>query len=192
MPTSMVTKDESAKRQEDFERLFGRYYRPVHYYFAKRGCSTEECQDLTQETFLSVYKGMQGYRKEANVETWMFTIAANIWRNWLRSRSTKKRNAPVVPLEQTLEERTEPAGTTTKEPDPLDHLLASEQWKLLRTELDDLPPRMQDCLLLRLDQGLKYREIATIMNISVDTVKSQLYQARERLKKKLGDYVTDL
>ena len=70
--------------------------------------------------------------------------------------------------------------------------MSGERREQLRSALEELPPRMRDCLLLRLDKGLKYREIAEIMNTRVDTVKSQLYQAKERLKDFLRDYAGDL
>jgi DNA-directed RNA polymerase specialized sigma24 family protein len=47
---------------------------------------------------------------------------------------------------------------------------------------------MRRCVLLRIDQGLKYREIASIMRVSIDTVKTQLHQARHRLKERLQEY----
>ena len=190
MSTSIVSQGRPAERPEDFTQIFARYYRPVSYYFARRGCSREECQDLTQETFLGVYKGMERYREESNVETWLFVIAANIWRNWLRGRSAQKRNAPELSLEQTAE-GIEMTAATSRDDHPLDRMLAGERWDLLRQEVEELPPRMRCCLLLRLDQGLRYREIATIMSISVQTVKSQLHQARERLKERLSVHFTD-
>src|SRR6185295_123541 len=69
---------------------------------------------------------------------------------------------------------------------PLAGLLADEQVGRLRQALQDLPPQMRRCVLLRIDQNLKYREIAGVMQISIDTVKSQLSQARDRLGRELG------
>jgi RNA polymerase sigma-70 factor (ECF subfamily) len=60
------------EREETFRLIFDRYYRSVYRFFEKRGFSTEECQDLTQETFLRVYKGMATFRGEARFETWLF------------------------------------------------------------------------------------------------------------------------
>ena len=70
----------------------------------------------------------------------------------------------------------------------MDDLLAKEQLSLLRRELESLPPRMRRCLQLRLDQELKFREIAVLEQVSIDTVKSQLAQAKKRLRLRLGDY----
>ncbi len=174
-----------------FEQLFKRYFRSVSYYFARRGCSPEVSQDLAQETFISAYKGMDSFRREGNIQNWLFSIASNIWRNWLRGQNTLKRGADEVSLEAEAGDRTVADTVADTADGPLDSFLSRERHDQLRNVFAELPPRMLDCLLLRLDQGLKYREIADIMQTSVETVKSQLYQARERLKK-LTDYVDDL
>lgn len=57
----------------------------------------------------------------------------------------------------------------------------------LRAALDDLPPQMRQVLLLRMEGNLKYREIAEVMQVSIDTVKAHLHQAKQRLRKKLAD-----
>ncbi len=62
---------------------------------------------------------------------------------------------------------------------------------MLREGLQELPARMRQCTMLRL-QGLKYREIAQILDISIETVSSQIHQTRVKLRKRLGDQVADL
>ena len=181
---------------DDFEQLFKRFYRPVSYFFANRGFSSEECRDLTQETFLGVYKGIGRFRRDASVETWLFTIAGNIWRNELRSRSADKRAATEVSLAAMVDEgaRLSQASAPIVGPKfsgPLDDTLAGERTRMLRDAMAKLPAQMRRCVLLRVEQDMKYREIATVMQVSIETVKSQLYQARERLKISLGSHFTD-
>src|SRR5215210_9591525 len=81
------------------EELFQQYYRPVVAFFTRRGFSVEESRDLAQETFLRVYKHMESFRGESSVETWLFQIAGNLYKNTLRTRQTLKRDAQEVPLE---------------------------------------------------------------------------------------------
>lgn len=78
--------------------------------------------------------------------------------------------------------------TGTASPDPREEILARERRRKLREAVTRLPERMQRCVTLRIERGLKYREIAVIMQISIDTVKTQLYQARHRLKEDLQEY----
>ncbi len=63
---SCVGEEESLDhlKEESFDHLIDRYYRPISYFFANRGFSTEECRDLTQETFLGVYKGLGRFRRD--------------------------------------------------------------------------------------------------------------------------------
>lgn len=176
-----------------FEQLFERYYRPIFSFFANRGFSAEESRDLTQDTFLSVYKGMATFRHDATVQTWVFKIAGNIWRNALRSRAAIKRKATELSLDHLLNEGLVHSAsanplTPFRDRSSLQGVLAAEKARLLREQIDGLPPQMRRCLLLRVDQDLRYREIADLLQISIDTVKSQLFQARERLKGQLATH----
>ncbi len=178
--------------EESFDHLIERYYRPISYFFANRGFSTEECRDLTQETFLGVFKGLGRFRRDSSVETWLFKIAANIWRNALRSRSADKRDGLEIPLTILAEVPVATAPKAGGPGDPLGNALADEQARLLREAIDELPAQMRRCLLLRIDHDMKYREIAAVLQVSIDTVKSQLFQAKERLKDKLVKHFPDL
>lgn len=180
-------------REEQFHKVFRRHYRSVTYFFAHRGFDAEECRDLTQETFFRVYRGMESFRGEARVKTWLYTIAANIYRNEIRDRQAEKRSADEVSLEESLEQgrpvsETWEVRTWREAGDPLHSVLTEERARLLREAVDDLPPRMRQCVLLRLDRGLKYREIAILLHVTEDTVKAQLFQARQRLHRALGEH----
>ncbi len=178
-----------------FRLLFERYLRPVSYFFANRGFSVDECRDLTQETFLGVFQSIGGYRADSSFEAWLFSIATNIWRNRVRSGKTDKRRGQEVSIQVVMEENLPPlSGLGWRNPPvtrPLERLLDEERLQQMRAALLDLPPQMRQCVLLRLDQEMKYREIAELMNIAVNTVKSQLAQAKERLKARLVEDFTD-
>lgn len=183
-----------SERREEFAEVFEDYAPAVSCFFARRGFPPEDCRDLTQETFLKAYRGLARFRAEAGLETWILRIAANVWKNTLRSRQTEKRSAArTVPLEEVgsvpeplarVAAPPQEAGT----PAPLHRVIRDEERRLLRDAVEELPPRMRRSVLLRVDQGLKYREIATIMSVSVDTVKTQLHQARQRLRDRLCDH----
>jgi RNA polymerase sigma-70 factor (ECF subfamily) len=170
------------------EELFRRYERPVVAFFLHRGFSFEESRDLAQETFLRVFKNMGSFRGESAVETWLFQIAANLYKNTLRSLQTQKRDAQEVPLESTEAIVVE---WKSKEGDALGAILSEERSQRLRAALKDLPPQMRQAVFLRVDGDLKYREIADVMHVSIETVKAHLYQARQHLRDRLGDYFTD-
>lgn len=172
------------------EELFQRYYRPVVAFFMRRGCEREQSRDLAQETFLRVHKNMGDFRGESSVETWLFQIAGNIFKNTLRSQSTLKRDAEEVPLE-TPEGELVVGPWASEEEGALGAMLTGERARLLREALQSLPPQMRQAVHLRVDGDLKYREIADLMGVSIETVKAHLYQARQQLRDKLADYFTD-
>jgi RNA polymerase sigma-70 factor (ECF subfamily) len=173
---------------QEFEQLFERFVHPVNNFFSKRGLSREECQDLTQETFLGACKGMERFRNESSEGTWLFTIAANVWRNELRRRSTEKRDAKEVSIDSTDGVGELPALDQT---DPLAAMVTKEQRQWFREALQSLPDQMRRCLIMRVRQELKYREIAALMQISINTVKSTISQARDRLQEKLVELEQD-
>ena len=168
------------------EELFRRYHRPVVSFFMKRGFSSEESRDLAQETFLRVFNKWDSFRGESSVETWIFQIAANLYKNTLRSLQTQKRDAQEVSLDAGV------AELGSGESDPLHVVLTEEEVRLLRAALEELPPQMRQAVFLRVDGDLKYREIADVMHVSIETVKAHLYQARQHLRGRLGDYYTDI
>jgi RNA polymerase sigma-70 factor (ECF subfamily) len=180
-------------REEIFRRLFVTYFRQVHNFFLRRGFPPDQCQDLAQETFLKVHKGLPTFRREARFETWLFQIAANLFRNTLRSQSTQKREGQEMALDDIEQEPAlgaAPPGWEAGE-GQLQEMLNEEEARVLRSALDGLPAQMRRCVLLRVDQDLRYREIADLMRVSIDTVKAHLYQARQHLKGKLSGYFAD-
>ncbi|HEX5717901.1 MAG TPA: sigma-70 family RNA polymerase sigma factor [Thermoanaerobaculia bacterium] len=178
---------------ETLEELFRRFHSPVVFFFNRRGFSTEESRDLAQETFLRLYKNMEVFRKESSAGTWLFEIAANLYKNTLLSQSTQRRHG--------LGERLAPSADAVAgerlyvedyEEDSLVRILNKERAQILRQAIDELPPQMRQAVILRVDGDLKYREIADVMHVSIETVKAHLYQARQHLRDKLGAYFSDV
>lgn len=199
-PIWITTETESMAMTDDLgpgvsvtpDELYRQYYRPVVYFFARRGFSRDESCDLAQETFLRVYKNMETFRGESSEVTWLFQIAANLYKNTLRSHSTQKRDGLEVPLELSGGGGMIDQACCCHEGDALDTLLIEERARILRKALEDLPPQMRQAVILRVDRDLKYREIAEVMRVSIETVKAHLYQARQHLRDKLADYFTDV
>lgn len=182
---------DEALREEGFRAVFDRFYRPLFRFFGNRGFSTEECQDLIQETFLRVYLGIDAFRGEARWEHWVFRIAANTALKAVRHRSAAKRAGPSVPLEgmdvgDSLPAAAGGAPRGADAPVPLRELLGKEVQERVGQAIADLPPQMRRCVRLRLLQELDFDEIAEILQLSPSTVKVQLFKARKRLQMKLG------
>jgi RNA polymerase sigma-70 factor (ECF subfamily) len=173
-------------REESFRRLFEAHYRLIRYHFRRQGVSTEEAEDLTQETFLRAYRSLDDFRGEARFATWLFRIAENVQRRVWKRRHRAGLHATVVPLESGLDRDGEPMTPeerlTRREPGPLDALLDRERYEQVLYELRTMPRQMRQCVTLRLFQGLRYREIARVLGISLDAVRVQLDRGRRRLR----------
>lgn len=178
-----------APPEERFRRLYEIFAGPLSRFFSNRGFAPEDCVELTQETFLGIYTGLGSFRGEAGFETWMWKIAHNAYRKRRRWWATEKRAADEVPLDEVGE----PEGAVARalagsDPGPDQEALDHERSRLLRQAIDRLPAQMRKCLALRVYQDLKYREIAVVLRLSVETVKAHLFQARQRLQAELGVY----
>ncbi len=166
----------------NFVQLYRDYTPRVTRFFLRKGVPMDRAEELTQEVFIRVYGSMERFRHESRVGTWIFTIARNLWLNEIRARSTDKRYGTEVPVDEQIE------GVRSERIDPEHEVLRQERQKILREALGQLPDRMRRAVELRLEQDFKYREIARIMGVSVQTIKSQLFQARSRLREILGDH----
>lgn len=177
------------KVEENFRWISSRYHRPVFHFFANRRMLPDRCEDLTQEVFLRVYRSISGFRGESSFQTWLFRIVWNLWRSEYSSTEHKV-NAHMMSLEETVDSEDQlsvDVKVRREENDPLAHALSEERRALLHQELEKMPAQMRRCITLRVDRELKYREIAELMQISIDAVKSHLGQARARLKLRLGE-----
>ncbi len=176
--------------------LFERLYEPICVFFLRRGFSHEQAQDLTQETLLRAFQRIDTLRDSSSARSWIFSVAANVFRNQLRTWGAAKRQSieePLESLDETAQEVAEgyvpgarlwPGAASDR--DVVSELLVQERRAQLTAAMRELPPRMRQAILLRVGQGLKYREIAAVMQVSIETVKSLLSAARERLQRQLS------
>lgn len=183
-------------RESSFRDLFERFYPAVLSFFARRGLCREDCRDLTQDTFFSVYRGLEGFKGQSRFETWLFQVAANLYSNMIRRQRTLKRHGQEMSLNGELDRgqlgALELGHAGARDPSgPFARALANERLKALYEALGQLPPRMRLCVALRLDHDLRYRDIAALLEISEGAVKAQLHHARKRLKDTLSEVFDD-
>jgi RNA polymerase sigma-70 factor, ECF subfamily len=176
--------------EESCRKLYELHYRKIINFFRHKRFSPEESRDLTQDVFSRVFQAIATFRRESRFERWLFEIAANAFRNELRRRGAEKRDAVEVSINVSPEDERVSAQVVepvSQEQSALDSMIKLERRERLLSALQELPPQMRTCCMLRYVRGLKYQEIATVMKISIETVKAHLHQARKRLIEKLGD-----
>jgi len=136
--------------------------------------------DLTQETFVGVYRARNRYRPKARFSTWLFGIASNLARQRLRWR---KRH-PEAPLES--ESETVPVPSLVSNKTGLTEMQLQERVEAVRNAIQTLPSDLREAVLLSEYEDLSHAEIATIMGCSVKAVETRLYRARAILRKILA------
>jgi len=194
---SIITEFQQGRdSQRNFQLLFERFYDRVWRFFQRKGFSPEDSEELTQEVFLSVYKGLTELRGPEQFQSWLFAVARNTYVNELERLHARKREGVQVSLEEevgegedlTLAERL-PAGPGSI---PIETILDRERIETLHEAMMQLPEQMRRCVQFRVLQDASYQEIATVMEISINTVKAHLFKARETLRERLRPYFAEV
>ncbi len=154
-----------------FNRLVNRYKNRLFNFVFRMVRTREEAEDLVQETFLRVFQHKNNFDPAYSFSTWIFTIALNLARNFLR-RGRKVKFLELLELEETSEEPTVQPFQAALSP-----------W--LEKEIEKLPPRYKAPFLLREVEELSYEEVAEVTGLPTGTVKSRVSRARMMLAKNL-------
>lgn len=181
--------------EDNFHWLFERHYAQILRFFRRKGFDPEDCRDLTQETFVSVYRGIRDLRQEEQFESWLFAIAHNVWCSAIESRTALKRSGITLSLDaggETDDQLPLSSRIASRIADPLTVTLEKEKVEKLHEALEQLPAQMRRCAQLRVIHDLPNAEIAALMGISVNTVKAHLHQAQKALRAQLSSYFEEL
>ena len=175
-------------RSELFQRLVTKYQQKL-YNFGMRMCGdAHDAEDLVQETFLNVFRYLEGFRYETRFKNWMFRVATTT------CLKAKRRSKHAPDRELSLEEFLPGEGEDL--PDqapawaqrPLEQLLNEELANHIKQAILDLPKKYRMVVVLRDQEGFSTEETAQILEISVANAKVRLHRARLFLREKLKGY----
>ena len=182
----MKPSSSSAASEPDFDRIY-RDYVDLIYRFAHRLCGeSEAAKDIVQETFLNAYRGIRGFRGDAQLSTWLYTIASHACMRMRRKRKGEPKR------ELSLEEFVPTTEGEFRLQVPVEGLSPEQalQNKQLRRILDHaigtLPAKYRMVLVLRDMEGLSAKEVGAIMKLNERAVKSRLHRARLFVRKELS------
>src|SRR6185295_8849068 len=179
---------QAGARVEDNSRyVFERYYPWVRRFFGRLGYSPQDSEDLAQEAFSQVFGQIGSFRQDGSFQAWLFAVASNLHRNHQRSRHREKRSGQEVSIDARAEGGAPVNELRTAAPSPAQAAYERERREAVARAIKEMPPQMGRALALRVHQDLKYREIAVVLQISVETVKAHLFSARQRLREELGE-----
>lgn len=168
-------------KEASFRLLHEHYHPKVERFLARKVYSTEERLDLTQDVFLRIYTGLEGFRGDGSLDGWVLRITQNVYRKW---RDRQPGGKYARPATVRFEDRRDPPALPESLGSPLFELLGRERQQALREGLTELPNRMRQAMSLHL-QERSVKEIATALGISPQTAKVHLFQARKKLKQAL-------
>ncbi len=174
------------KGETEFREIHDEF-RPKIRRYLSRLAGPQDADDITQEVFEKVSRSLRDFRGESKLSTWLYRIATNTAMDWLRSARSKQSSEAFAERPE-LEDRNIWTGEGR----------SSIEQRLIRLEMNDcirnfiirLSPEYKAILVLGELEGLKNREIAEILQVSIDTVKIRRHRARASLKKELEDGCT--
>lgn len=169
-----LVSDFLAGDERAFETLVRRYQKSI-YFFALRWVGRhEDADEMAQVVFIKAYRGLRKFRRRSSFKTWLYRIAINACKNFLRDRS----RISTVDIETTA------LKTETKDEE---RLIQDEHRRRLRAMMGELPERQRTTTMLRIYEELSFEEIAEVMDCSVGTAKANFHHAIRKLEKLLSD-----
>jgi RNA polymerase sigma-70 factor (ECF subfamily) len=150
--------------------------------------NVQDAEDLSQEAFIKVYRGIGSFRGEAKLSSWLYRIVVNVALNRRRKKAVSEMelredfegdelHAPHVAADESNPERATQAAFMRRD---------------LRRALEKLSEQQRTIFVLRHDHDLPLQQIGTMLKISEGTVKSQLFRALRKLQQHLAYYKADL
>jgi len=156
--------------------LYDREQTPLKRYLAMLGVDAETARDIVQDSFLKLHEHLLAGGDQTNLRAWLYRVSHNNARNKQTSFGTRNtgRIDDLAPAASPVA-----AGESVE-----DVLLAEERERRLKQAMEKLSEAQRACLVLR-TQGLKYREIAESLDLSVSTVGENVQRGLERLRELL-------
>ncbi len=167
-----------------FQRIYDLFARKVLNFIFRMVASKEEAEDLTQETFVTVYQKLASLKDNAKFEPWLFRIARNnVYQKY-------RRHAPVmVSVDVRDEEGRNIAELVDERKDPHESYQAGELERVVRKVIAELSDKYREVFILSAIHNLSYQEIADIVGRSLPSVKTDIHRARLQVRNKVKDYL---
>ena len=160
-----------------FDILYKKYCKKVYKFGYSILKSKEEAENLMQDVFLSLWVNRHKVEKDSSIKSYVFTITYNSAISTLRKKVRESEFVEYLKSLQEIREEPVDAGLEYKE-------LTNKLEKII----NELPRRQKEVYLKHKVEGLKYIEIAELLNISVNTIENHMSRALKTIREKLGNY----
>lgn len=166
--------------QEAFGQLIDRHAASIVNLAYRMVGNRAEAEDLAQDTFLSAFKALATFRADSKFSTWLYRIATNKCKDWLRVKRPGQGMQDVA-IDELLDRQVAEDRTPER-------LLSQQQVaKELEQAIQRLPPLYREAFVLKHVEGLSYEEMQEILGVSGDTLKMRVYKGRLQLSRELAE-----
>jgi len=171
-----------------FEILLGRHRRPVYNFIFRFVGDKETAEDLLQEAFLRVIKGAEAYKRQAKFTTWLYTIARNLCVDQTRRRKHRKHASLDAPMSAHEDSSTLldviPSGEMASDRKSV----SKELHETMQRAIAALSDEQREVFLMREFLDMPFKQIAEVVGVPENTVKSRMRYALEKLRLELDEY----
>ena len=161
-----------------FNLLVWRWQKPILNFVYRYVGNLQDAEDVCQRTFIKAYKNLKQLKNPTKFSTWLYQIAANQAKDALRRQ--KKGNCVSIPFHDSGEERGEenslqPCQLKAEDEQPDAAVHQRELQQILQQVIMKLPKEQRVVVIMKIYQELKFNEIAEVLGVPVNTVKSRMY-----------------
>jgi RNA polymerase sigma-70 factor (ECF subfamily) len=171
-----------------FEILLTRHRRPVFNFILRYCGSRETAEDLLQETFLRVVKGAENYQRQAKFTTWLYTIARNLCVDQSRRMKHRRAQSLDAPLNSSNDSGSLLDVVAGDELPSDRQAVSTELAGKMRQAITSLSEEQREVFLMREFLDMPFKQIAEVVGVPENTVKSRMRYALERLQSALCEY----
>lgn len=174
-PDTEIVKKVVEGDENAFEELVKKYEHSVFNTIYRYIGNSDEAHDIAQEVFIKVWRHVKSFKGKSKFSTWLYRIVVNQCLNY-RSKHKEK----LISLEETTEKGKIPESLKVEI-----NFKHRRKAEIVRKAIDDLPGRQRIALILSRFESKTYAEIAQIMGVSLSSVESLIFRAKENLRSKL-------
>lgn len=164
-------------------KLVQLWYKRIYNFSYKFFLDHDLAMEAAQKTFISMCRNIEGLQDIARFKSWLYKVAVN----YCREEARKKKNSRWVPFENVINVEAEESprweGSSVRSDDPERKFQQMELSDILQRSLMELSAEQREVVIMKEFEGLKFREIAEVLNVSENTVKSRMYYGLDGLKK---------
>jgi RNA polymerase sigma factor (sigma-70 family) len=164
-------------------KLVQLWYKRIYNFGYKFFLDHDLAMEVTQKTFISMCRNLAGLQDSARFKSWLYKIAVNYCREEARKNKSSRALSFDVVWNSDAEESPKWEGSGQRHDNPQRQLEQVELSDILQDALLELNEEQREVVIMKEYEGLKFREIAEVLNISENTVKSRMYYGLDGLKK---------